>query len=247
MSTTWNPSDKGASVTLTGSNLIASVSGTASGTVRSIDRVASGKTYFEVTFTTVSNITAGIATAAASLTTGATQTYTATVANNTGSVAVNGASLATLGAITAGSVVCFAFDLDAQLFWARNGAAGNWNASATANPATGAGGLALAPGGFGHGISAYGYCGFNSSASGSMTANFGGSAFTGTVPSGFTSGIASPSTPALSAVATQLALEQWAGGTTNQMQATQLALEQWASTSFVTPPTSVPAMVLVMA
>lgn len=79
----------------------------------------------------------------------------------------------------------YAIDLDNFMLWARpNG--GNWNGSGTANPATNTGGLNIAS--IAHG-GMYPYCAMGASGD-NVTFNFDGvgTAFTGTVPSGFNAG-----------------------------------------------------------
>lgn len=87
-----------------------------------------------------------------------------------------------LGAIRIGERACFAIDLTARLGWIRR-QGGNWNNSGTANPATGVGGAVIGPGSFAPATA------FGSGTVGTnTTANFGATAFTFTVPSGFTAG-----------------------------------------------------------
>ena len=110
----------------------------------------------------------------------------AAVAFKSGNVWILGANRFTIGAITNGAVVCVALDLDNKRYFCRLGAAGNWNGSSSVTPATPstgfdistwiAAGFALHPavtlGGTGD----------------TITANFGDTAFTGTVPAGYTAG-----------------------------------------------------------
>jgi hypothetical protein len=56
---------------------------------------------------------------------------------------INGSIAVDLGVSSDGDVFGFAVDLDADLIWVRRNT-GNWNASGTANPATGVGGLSIA-------------------------------------------------------------------------------------------------------
>lgn len=102
------------------------------------------------------------------------------------------------------------------------------NASSTANPVTGAGGVSLATMGVGGAFGAYPAATFTA-ASDKVTANFGGSAFAGVVPAGFTSGFTSGAAFSTSALVTQVTVEQWATTATIAGQAivTQVALEQW--------------------
>jgi hypothetical protein len=141
-------------------------------------------------------------------------------------------------------VVCAALDLDNQLVWFRIGAAGNWNGSASNNPVTGVGGVSISRTGLGQGVDCYPWLFLVSSAT-SATANFGGSAFTGAVPSGFTSGWDDTVTALSNMVATQIAVEQWGVGTP-AMQLTQIAIEEWASVA-AAPAITRQARVMVMA
>ena len=145
-----------------------------------------------------------------------------------GTVYVDSVSMGTnlLGTISNGTVVCFAFDVDARLIWMRSGAAGNWNGSASANPATGVGGFLT---GLGRGIPAYPAF-FGAASAEAVTANFGDTAFAGTVPSGFTSGFTAGVTSPTNTLATQSAVEHWLA-TNPDAQITQVALEHWASTT----------------
>src|SRR5215472_12657550 len=138
--TNWNPSDL-SNVTLSGGNLVATVSA-ATGGVRSVASLSSGKYYWECTYTTINtnSLTTGLWLASASL--GSPTTGTAWAARSTGNIFINNVNTgSTLGIINPGSVLCIAVDFTAQLIWFRVGAAGQWNGSGTANPATGTGGL----------------------------------------------------------------------------------------------------------
>jgi len=111
-----------------------------------------------------------------------------------GTINLNGAaSGSTLGALVAGNVIGIAVDLVAQMGWLRVAPSGNWNGSATANPATGIGGLPLNSISSGGLIPLYPVCAF-AGVSDSTTANFGDTAFTGTAPSGFTGGFTAGAT-----------------------------------------------------
>lgn len=185
---TWNPSDL-AQITLSGGNLSAQSTGTAAG-VRHTSGHSSGKYYWEVT--TVAwggtGTETGLATASATLAGGGLAgqaVVTRSVGGFNGSIYINGSySGSQIGGPPSNAVIGIAVDLTAGLIWFRTAPAGNWNGSSTANPATGAGGISL------------GALAGNTllplfaalSATEDVTANFGGSAFTGAVPSGFTSG-----------------------------------------------------------
>jgi hypothetical protein len=226
--TTWSTTDKSASITLSGGNLVATSTVVASG-VRAVDLQRSGKYYFELTLTSGGNSQAihGLANINAVLNTvGGTPTNAVGVLSNTGAIYLNGNSTGiSFGARANGDVICIAADLDNGLVWFRIGAAGNWNANAAYAPG-GSGGISLAS-------IANSLIGLRpiyanaSSANGSDTANFGDTAFTGSVPAGYTSGWPT-SALALNAVVTTAAIEQWADGNP-AARLTSVAVEQWAT------------------
>lgn len=227
--TTWNPSDKSGGITLSGGNLVATATATGNQGVRAADRQVSGKYYWEITpAVNVTNQAVGITNGAISIgsiqSSGGVGSVGCAYCNNAGGVFVDGsASLGSIGTWVVGTVIGIALDLDHRLIWFRLGSAGNWNGSAGASPAAGVGGFSV-PGIW----AAYPLDVFtNVGANPAHTANFGDSAFAGTVPSGFTSGFPT-GTPALIAANTQTALEQWAMPNA-QAQATQLAAEVWAN------------------
>lgn len=222
--TTWSTTDKTALITLSGGNLIATSGGSSQG-VRGIDGKNAGKYYVEYTGSTwaTGNTVAGFGNRNASLSSAGTGTV---YYNRSGQLSVNGSLILTgLTALTAGAVVCAALDIDNKLIWFRVGAAGNWNGNASYNPATGVGGVSIAvllpPTSL---LPLYPY---TSNWSDTITANFGDSAFVGSVPSGFTAGFPT-GTPPLNAIATQVAVEQWASPNP-AAQLTQVAAEVWAA------------------
>lgn len=187
--TTWNPSDR-LSCTLSGGNLTATGTNANTG-VRSVDFQTSGKYYWEYCPNVVNALSFSIGIANSSA---AFASVNTTVANacfvvyQNGVVYMNssitsGISIGNLP-IGASGRVCIALDMTNKLIWFRNGIAGNWNANATYNPATGVGGLNIAP------ITSTGiYALFSAGANGDQViANFGDTAFSGVVPSGFTAG-----------------------------------------------------------
>ena len=91
-----------------------------------------------------------------------------------------------------------------MLVWARVGADGEWNGSPTANPATQVGGISVPY----TGLPVYAFGGgmvFEFGDSDKITANFGGSAFVGTMPTGFVAwGAGDTWNPASVASGTQL-------------------------------------------
>lgn len=199
--TAWDPATV-ASATLSGSNLIVTNTGTSSGDqgarAPSSAGKTSGKYYYEITITTKAgggNAGVGAATTAS--------TYTAMGNNATAGsecFASNGAiysnSTNTGFAVVApanGTIIGIAIDLDNRKAWFRNwmapvGPADGWNgiqSLSSQNPATNTGGVTVPAGTIAP------LCTFGGSGgvSGNVyTANFGGTVFTGAVPSGFTSG-----------------------------------------------------------
>ncbi len=226
--TTFNPSDKAANCALTVGNLVATCSSGVNGWCRAVDKQIAGKFYWEVTATTIAAGTTGFGISAFN------SDMSSSFASNTGTCGVDrggtvyvdsvNQGTALLGTIASGTVVCFAFDADSRLIWIRSGAAGNWNGSAGANPATGAGGILTK---LGRGIPAY--PAWRGAASGEVaTANFGDSGFVGAVPSGYTSGFTAGASVPTNAIASQALAEHWL--TTNpDARITQVSLEHWAS------------------
>jgi hypothetical protein len=170
--------------------------------VRAADRQLVGKFYWECTFNTVASVTTGVGVHVSSFAFGGGGYATGGAVGTCGVVQTGGnvyldgthAGLPSLGALSAGNVICIAVDCTARLIWFRLGAAGNWNASAPANPATGVGGISIIN--FGVGIPLHPSAVFTTP-SDSVTANFGDTAFVGAVPSGYTSGFPSPSSTVL--------------------------------------------------
>jgi hypothetical protein len=184
--TTWNPADKTASMTLTGGNLIATNTGGATSVVRSVAGQSSGKFYFEITNNAGGGSTwFGIANSSVPL--------TSWVSNATGGAALhvggaiyvnfNGTGIS-FASVPNASVISIAVDLVNQRIWFRV-SGGNWNNSGTANPATNTGGIDISS--VFTGVAAYAcYAAGNINNNG--TANFGATSFAYTVPSGFSAG-----------------------------------------------------------
>jgi hypothetical protein len=222
--TAWNPADKTADCVLSNGNLSARSNQFGNQCARSVYGTATGKYYWEYTFVDAGNSACGIATLAAPLIgIGVGGAAGVSYVVRSGTVYVGTSNLLALPSFSAGNVACMALDLTAQLIWFRNGAAGQWNNSGTANPATGTGGLAVSF--VGAGVAAYGlYASNNATPNGMVTANFGDSAFAGVPPNGFTAGFG----PATDARVTQALAEHWL--TTNPAaQITQVVAEHWAS------------------
>lgn len=190
--TTWNPADKSAGITLSGGNLTALNTSGATCGVRAVHSQTNGKYYVEYTWTTSTNTQSCVGLVRAAYPLISFGDPASGVSGNctvprTGRIIVDGGTVGTpnIGTIASGTVVCVAVDLTARLIWFRPGAAGLWNASGTANPATAIGGIAIPN--LGAGIAAYPAAGV-SATNDQVVANFGDSAFTGAVPAGFISG-----------------------------------------------------------
>jgi hypothetical protein len=233
--TVWNGSDKSASVTLTGSNLIATSGAAGTFGVRAADKQITGKFYWEVTcnIITAANTGIGIMSPSASLSAGFfTSGFTGSCGLiRTGLIYLDGTNTAAaaFGTIANGTVVGIAFDVDARLIWFRLGAAGNWNNNAAYSPVTGTGGVVT---NLGRGIPAFPAAVFTANGD-QTTANFGDSAFVGAVPAGFTSGFTAGASIPTNTLATQIAAEQWLS-TDPRAQLTQAVVEQWASVQSTT-------------
>lgn len=192
---TWDPATI-TKVTLSGGNLVATNNFVGSDAeqgakVASASAKTTGKYYFEITFTNNAGSTyydIGIGPPA--------QTYTNMsqnagpggniiyFANNT--IYTNGGSTGlTLGAMTNGTIIGMAVDLDNRKIWMRKAPSGNWNGQAigSQNPVGTVGGVTIPAGSM---VPFFGCSGANSG--NSVTANFGATTFSGAVPSGFTSG-----------------------------------------------------------
>jgi len=188
-STTWNPADKSANIVLSNGNLTAAPSAGGSVSVRSIFSTTTGKHYWEMTVggSGGGQIDSwGIATAAASL--------TAYDFNNTATWYQSGLYTGSTTPVYSGmttpltnEIIAVAVDMAAQTIWWRSASAnGDWNNNASADPGAGTGGYSLtAMNPSNQPLFAYWTAG---SGGDSVTANFGGSKFTGTVPTGFQGG-----------------------------------------------------------
>jgi len=192
---TWDPATVTA-VTLSGGNLAATNTGTTSADQGARVASASGKTtgkyYFEAKLTTSTiggNRGVGIGTSASTYTGLGNNGTTGIMTFVAGSTWSMGSSIHTWSSWSVNVWHSFAFDLDTRKYWWRVASGGNWNNAAigSQNPAVGSqvGGLTIPAGTM---VPFVTFGGTAGAANNVITANFGATAFTGTVPSGFTSG-----------------------------------------------------------
>jgi hypothetical protein len=153
----WNPSATGPAVTLLNNSysmevLDGAISTTSWESALSITSQTAGKWYAETIFNNVGyySVGFGVGTAAQALTgntsppgSNAKNAFILDSGSSTSSFRFNGVTDNTLPGIHNNDRIAMAVDLDAQLVWySVNG--GNWNNSASANPATGVGGKSFA-------------------------------------------------------------------------------------------------------
>jgi hypothetical protein len=198
---TFNPSDTGSAITLSNADLTAtsgSGDGQSRGTVGYVggsgSTAAINKLYWEMLFTT----TAGQSGMGVSNTGEPNTDYLGETSHgcgyySNGNVAIQDLAEATLASFSNGALVGMAIDFNLQkAWWTLNGSTWNNDIITNQNPATGVGGFDI--GSFGAGGGVFGetdnwysvFPSFGSATSGNVsTANFGGSAFGYTPPSGF--------------------------------------------------------------
>lgn len=191
--TTWNPSDKDPGITLSGGNLVATSSTTLANctvsgycAVRSIaSHVTSGKFYYEVTtanqgaapFDNCLGIANSAKNLGVNLRTGAADA--ASICDN-GTVTIPGGG-GTAASFVSGNVVSVAVDLGNSKIWFRVNN-GNWDNVPGDDPATNTGGFTIST------LNAGPYFAIvqgSNDANTGFTANFGGSSYAQSVPSGF--------------------------------------------------------------
>jgi hypothetical protein len=181
-------------VVLSGGNLIVTGAGTTSvdqgAKLVSASGKTSGKYYFEQTILALTlspNRGTGIGTTASTYTNmGNSATSGVNMYPNTGGIFAGGVNTAiSIGARAAGDVIGYAVDLDNRRIWIRPNPGAIWNNNAANDPVTNVGGITIPAG------TMVPFCTFGGAsgvAGSSFKANFGASAFAGTVPAGFTAG-----------------------------------------------------------
>jgi hypothetical protein len=193
--TTLDPSHTGSNFTLSGGNLTATGSGAGNATSRSTTSKASGKYYFEVTFVSGSSstvMTLGIANSSLSQTLNALglDANNSIGGNSNSNIFYNSSTIGSWKATANGDVCAVAVDFTNQLIWFQDitSQPGQWNGNNSFSPGgTGGAAFAATSGPYFAAISD------NSNAC-QFVINFGNSAFTGSVPAGFTAwdGVAAP-------------------------------------------------------
>lgn len=190
---TWNPSDKGAAITLSNGNLTATFPSTNNYATALVRATASltGKKYFRVRLDGVTGtdieiaVGAVISTLASSVNPGSASGIGATVAWDYGAATVmvagqimkDGAYGGDISDYAINDIMDVAVDVPNLKIWFRKNGSGTWNLSGTANPATNTGGAVLTSGTL--------YPVFGGSNGPIVTAFFADDA-SGTAPSGFT-------------------------------------------------------------
>lgn len=187
--TTWNPSDKNAGITLSNGDLTATATSASSKVVRSVASHSSGKYFCSFHLdgpdSAAFRVAVGVADSTQSLSgdLGLSGVHSAGVYDVDGVLYQSGGNSAVFTSTNPiiGDIVDMALDIDNLKIWfRRNG--GNWNNNGSADPATNVGGATI------FAISTPMFVAgelLNTSTTTALTANFGGSAYTYAAPSGF--------------------------------------------------------------
>lgn len=183
MTTTWNPADKAANITLTSTNHIASHDAGAQSGVRGTTSHNTGKWYLEYSaITSGQNIHLGLGTAAEAITGG---TFTASVGvlagSDTGTATIYDAFNSSSNSFVTGlasSVIALAVDLGTNKFWMRKGS-GSWFGTTTGDPVAETNGVDIS----GRAAALFPFLALQDL--GAVTINCGDSAFAQSVPSGY--------------------------------------------------------------
>lgn len=144
---TWDAGKMGANIVLSGGNLVATHSTATWDTVLATTGVTTGKWYWEYTVTTLNAAaTQAYGLGRADMSTfntflGDYTTTTRSLGYQSNGALINIASGWGLQATAQGNVVRVCYDADLGVIWVSPSAAGLWNGNATANPATGVGGM----------------------------------------------------------------------------------------------------------
>ncbi len=179
--TTFDPSQKGASVTLSGSDLTATVS-SGTGTARTTNKLGN-LSYFEMTVGATLSGSSRIGLCNPIF----TNTGLLGVDNNGvgydagGTVKINNATVATIATYTTSSLIGVAVDPMLKLVWFRVGAGGDWNNDVIANqnPVGAVGGISISA------LSGNFCPAWGGTATSSVTAAFASGSWSGTAPTGY--------------------------------------------------------------
>lgn len=176
MTTTWNPSDKGAAVTLSNGNLTAAY-GSGTGAARATTSKSSGKWYWECTYGgNPDNGQLGISDGSANVSTFADSTHSNVYYAGTGGFYGSGTAYG--ATYTAGDIIGVALDMDnGKLFFAKNN---TWQNSGDPVAGTNAAKTGLSGSWF-----PSCFLGVGSANAASYTVNFGATALTYTAPTGY--------------------------------------------------------------
>lgn len=179
--TTFNPSDKAGTVTLSGGNLVMTGTGGNTG-VRTVLGVSSGKVYWEVTATNWADFYSCVGFSLSSFNLNFFNNGNAGSAsvNFGGAIWNNGSNVISIGNGATGTVMCFAVDMTNKLWWIKKGVGGAWTGTAAGDPVAGTNGISLT-----WASAIYPTVG-GDGAGEVWTANFGASAFAGVMPAGYT-------------------------------------------------------------
>lgn len=185
--TTWNPSDKGADVSLSGGNLTAKQNGSATGEkkIRSIASRSTGKYYFEALCLIQNDCRIGFANSSMPINGGGALADSVNAVGYEpwrGYIQQNSAILATVETGGGGDRFSVAIDIGANLIWVKVNA-GAWNNNGANSPSAGTGGVTYSNMGT---IFVAGQVANNADTG--WTVNFGATAFTYSVPAGFYTG-----------------------------------------------------------
>ncbi|MBV8977139.1 MAG: hypothetical protein JOZ13_07140 [Alphaproteobacteria bacterium] len=184
--TTWDPNAQ-SGITLSNGSLTATATSSGGKSARSTTSRTAGKAYVEFTLGQVAPSSGTRIGIANSLWDYSQSAQLGREANSfdqesDGSIYVAGDSAGEVNTLSPGDVVQLCVDFDAQFFWLTKNNTGNWNGT-NADPVSGSGGIDFSTmAGFTFYV---GYC--SATTGDSVTANFGASAFTYAVPSGFSS------------------------------------------------------------
>ena len=176
----FDSNNKGASVTLSGGNLVATVSA-GTGSVAGTNTI-SGPTYFEMVVgaTLTGSCRIGLANPLFTMTGLLGVDNNGIAYDSGGTVKLNNVTVATLAAFVAGNNIGVAVDPQNKLIWFRVGT-GNWNNDVIANqnPVGAVGGISYAT------VNIPSKPAFGASATASVTANFSTASWANSAPSGF--------------------------------------------------------------